>query len=372
VASHFVNQKNQHTLLLIGHFTPPIHGMAVAMDTLGDLLATLGPVLRIRTVPRRVLPRKLHHLSRVWRVTVALATVVLMRRKSRAALLSVDAGYGMVYTIVLTLAARCLRYDLALDHHSYAYVSEPSSYMAVLVAVAGGGATHIFQCELACRKFKRIYRRTARTRIGSRAYILPNPPDSGPRDNAPGRALTLGHLSNLSMEKGLDDVLRFGREAISRGLADKVVLAGRTTGPLERDLVNRGVADGYVDYRGRVSSAEKETFFGDVDVFLFPTRYKNELAPGVVWEALLRGVPVIAYRAGCMTQEALGSSSLVVDAGQDFIEIGLQRLATWVRSPEVLSKARQDSIRIMVEERGRAIADALNAGRSMFAHWPSR
>ncbi len=337
------------------------------MDALGDLLATLGPVVRIRTVPRRVLPRKIHHLSRVCRVTAALARLVVMRPQSRAAFFSVDAGYGMVYTIILILTARCLGYDLSLDHHSYAYVSQPSTSMAVLVLVAGRSATHIFQCELACREFKRIYTRTARTRVGSRAYAL-SPAEAEPRDSTPGRPLTLGHLSNLSMEKGLVDVLHFGREAIRHGLADKVVLAGRVTSARERELVNRGMADGYVDYRGRVSPEGKEVFFRDIDVFLFPTRYKNELAPAVVWEALLRGVPVIAYRAGCLTQQALGPSSTVMDPRDDFIEIGLQRLESWVRFPAALAQARADSVRRMTEERNHAIADVLSAGRQLFAY----
>jgi glycosyltransferase involved in cell wall biosynthesis len=366
------NRRKQQSLLLIGHFTPPVHGMAAAMDALGDLLATLGPVVRVRTVPRHLLPRKIHHLARVCRVTAALVRMVLMRRQSRAAFLSVDAGYGMVYTITLTFVARCLHYDLSLDHHSYAYVSQPSRGMAVLVSVAGQSATHSFQCELACREFKRIYTRTARTRVGSRAYVLTNPADFGARSTTPRRSLTLGHLSNLSMEKGLDEVVRFGREAIRRGFADKVILAGRVTGARERELVDRAVAAGDVDYLGFLSSGDKEVFFRNIDVFLFPTRYKNELAPGVVWEALLRGVPVIAYRAGCFTQHALGPGSVVIDPDDDFIEVGLERLATWVHSPATLAQARADAIRTMTEERKQAIADALSAGRQLFAHRPSR
>lgn len=361
-------RSEQPTFLLIGHFPPPVHGMAVAMDALGDLLATQGPVVRLRTVPRHLVPRNFYHISRVVRVSSALVSLALIRRRSSVALFSVDAGRGMAYTIILGLAARCLRFSLSFDHHSYAYISEPSKSMAMLVSVAGKSAIHIFKCELARNEFKRIYTSAASTRVISGAYALGNPAHVAVRKTIPGHSLTLGHLSNLSMEKGLEDVVRFGKEAMRHGLASKVILAGRVTSARERALVNFAVAGGYAEYRGPLSSDEKEAFFRDVDVFLFPSRYRNELAPAVVWEALLRGVPVIAYRAGCLTQDAVGPGSLVIEPRADFVRLGLQRLEEWVRSPTALSRARTDSIRRATAERQRAIEEVLSTRRQLLAH----
>jgi glycosyltransferase involved in cell wall biosynthesis len=355
-------------VLLIGHFPPPVHGMAVAMDALGDLFATQGPVVRLRTVPRRLMARQLHHLSRVYRVSAALIRLVSMRRLSGAALLSVDAGYGMVYTIVLAMAARCLRYGLTFDHHSNAYISRPSKLMATLVTVAGEDAVHVFKCELVRAEFQRIYGRTTRTRVIAGTYALSDPPSIRARATIPGRPLTLGHLSNLSIEKGLEEVIRFGQEAMQLGLADKVILAGRATTARERGLLERAVAAGHVDYRGPVFSDDKERFFHDIDIFLFPSRYRNELSPLVVWESLLRGVPVIAYRAGCLTQDALGPGSVVIEPSGDYVRLALQQLKEWVESPSDLAQARADSIQRAAADRREAIADALSTGRELFAH----
>ena len=55
-----------------------------------------------------------------------------------------------------------------------------------------------------------------------------------------------------------------------------------------------------INYRGPVHGSNKKEFFNDIHIMLFPSRYKNEAQPLVVFEALSYGVPVICFNRGCI------------------------------------------------------------------------
>jgi glycosyltransferase involved in cell wall biosynthesis len=339
--------------------------MAVAMDAFGKLMATRGTVIRIRTVPGFTPSRQLHHLRRLPVVLAAIAKLLMLRRNSREAVLSVDAGSGMVYTILLTLAARCTQYGVTLQHHSYAYISRRSRLMALLVVVAGRSATHMFTCEQMRDDFRRNYARLSASEVVSVAYALrlPVPQERGMTRRRP---LTLGHMSNLSVDKGLVEVIKIAKEAVGRGLADKLILAGPVTSSRAQEVLKRAPSTAGVEHRGYISGAAKEQFFRDIDVFLFPSRYKNESFGLVVWEAMLCGVPVIAYRAGCLTQSAVGFGSLVLEADDDTDRKIMRQLATWAADPEALARASEQSLNAAVQLRERAISEAVAVGARLF------
>lgn len=363
--------SRKNCLLLIGHFTPPVHGMAVAMDALGELMATRGTVIRIRTVPGPTRSRQVHHLRRLPVVILALAKMFLFRRKSRSAVLSVDAGFGMVYTIMLMLAARCAQYKVTLQHHSYAYISQRSVLMSGLVALGGRSTAHMFTCDAMREGFRRRYARLSASEIVSVAYALSLPPAQKRGVKAPKQRLTLGHMSNLSVEKGLDEVVDIAQEATRRGLADKLVLAGPVTDHRAEKVLRQSRSTATVEERGYVSGSGKERFFADIDVFLFLSRYRNESFGLVVWEAMLRGVPVIAYRAGCLTQAAVGSGGVVLEMRGGAESGVMKQLAAWLEHPDQLARAREESVRVAIRERQRAISGALAVATRLFRQAPN-
>ena len=173
-------------VVFVGHFTPPVHGMAAAMDTFTVLTAKLGPVRQLRTVPRRGDPGFLHHAKRAWLTTRAAIAMAVLRVRSDAVVMSVDAGMGMVFVISLTWMARLLRYRVVLQHHSKAYVSRRSRLAAMLVRAAGARAIHLYSCQAICEDFQRLYPRAARVTALSVAYAVEVPK----HDRAPSQAFT--------------------------------------------------------------------------------------------------------------------------------------------------------------------------------------
>jgi glycosyltransferase involved in cell wall biosynthesis len=341
--------------------------MAVAMDALGALLAPMGRIVRVRTVPKGTSRGRLYHLSRGYMVSLAGARLVFLRRKADAVWFSVDAGKGMLYVIALTWIALRLGYRVVLQHHSYAYISRRSRLAAVLVYVGGSRADHLHSCQLACSDFRRLYPRAASVRALSVAYGLNLPPNERRQTNPFGsRRLRVGHLSNLTVEKGLEEVIRFGRAGLRQGKLETVILAGPVTGSVERALLDEVAREPGFEYRGSVTGKRKEQFFRDIDLFLFPSRYRNESYGLVAWEAMLRGVPLIAYRAGCLTQDAVGTGNLVLETVDDFTANALRRIELWSESPVEFLRASAAAAEAARQERESAISDVLLLGHDLF------
>lgn len=331
------------TVLLVGHFSPPMHGMAAAMDALSNIVEARGTVIRIRTVPRHAIPRTLHHLVRIGLVLRALRKLIVARKSSAAVVFSVDAGHGMVYTAALVAAARLCGYAVTLQHHSYAYIMRRSTVMKAIVRFGGRSTTHIFYRDLMRLAFQRVYPGASTSEIMSIAYAAPQESRSTLRRRERSTVL-LGHMSNLTIEKGLEEAIAVGREAVVAGLAERLVLAGPIGGPRERNLLASAEAEGFMEYRGPVHGLEKARFFDDIDVFLFPSRrYANEAYPLVVWEAMLAGVPVIGFRVGCLTQDVVGPGSLLMEPSADFTAGALDQVLLWASSPPLLEQARADT-----------------------------
>jgi glycosyltransferase involved in cell wall biosynthesis len=206
------------------------------------------------------------------------------------------------------------------------------------------------------------------TRAVSVAYALEEP--SGVRaisaQVAVPRRLTIGHLSNLTVDKGLGEVIRFGRAALARGQVERVILAGPAMGDVEQALIRAVLAEPGFEYWGFVAGQRREAFFMDIDLFLFPSRYKNESYGLVAWEAMLRGVPVIAYRAGCLTQAAAGPSNTILEPSEDFTATALSRVEELCGSSARLAEDSAAVATVAREERARARSDVIQLGIELF------
>ena len=82
---------------------------------------------------------------------------------------------------------------------------------------------------------------------------------------------------------------------------------------------------------GAVYGIEKEAFFDSIDLFVFPTRYANEAEPLVVFEALSRGVPVIAFGRGCITEQ-IEDAGLVIKPNEDFVSHATLAVTEWSKN----------------------------------------
>jgi len=360
---------NEAGLFVVGPFPPPVHGAAVITAAVADRLEGHARIRRCDISPGRLTRGPAYHLRRVWRVFATAAAIAENVGRPGCVYISAAGGSGLLYNLLLTAVARLLRQRLFLHHHSFAYLDRRSAVMALLVRVAGGAAVHVVLCPRMAALLRERYPLAARSLIVSNAAFYPA--GTAAADRAPG-GLVLGHMGNLTDEKGLDLVLDLYREALSSGLAAQLVLAGPTadaTAAHEIAAAQEASGAGLV-YRGPVYGADKARFFADIDVFLFPTRYVNEAEPTVLFEALTHGVPVIALGRGCIPEQlgvidGEGPGGVVVPVGDAFVKRAAEALRIWAASPERFAAARRAAHARMTELHDQAARDLESLLRAM-------
>ncbi len=82
---------------------------------------------------------------------------------------------------------------------------------------------------------------------------------------------------------------------------------------------------------------QKEQFFEEIDVFLFPSR--NDIQGIVNLEALAAGVPVIAYGHCCTVEDIGDRGGLSIPLGEDYLAKAIPQLQYWLGNAEALETA---------------------------------
>jgi glycosyltransferase involved in cell wall biosynthesis len=107
--------------------------------------------------------------------------------------------------------------------------------------------------------------------------------------------IVIGHLANLSEEKGSVDLMRAAEIAWEQGHRFALVLAGPHMPNFARFCQRYRQAD-RVRCLGVLSKQQKRDFFAGIDLFALPSR--SDSFGLVLLEAWANGVPNVAYRAG--------------------------------------------------------------------------
>lgn len=310
-------------VVVAAHLPPPVHGMAVAVEAFTHLLDDAaanagGKVVRTDISSDPGQRRFGQHVDRCWRVAVALRQIWRHRQDSPAIYVSCDAGLGMIFTIFLTSLARLLRQRAYVHHHSYAYVRKRRRLFLGLAQASGKRTVHLAGCDKMAEELCGRYPELGEVRVLPILYAVPTVDQLPRRYN--GGDVVLGHLSNLSEEKGLRDVFATAEELSRLGVNSRIALAGpplrSKDAVLLQSLLSR--AGNTVEYLGPVYGRAREKFYDGIDIFVFPSRYRHESFGLVAGEAFVRGIPIVAYEAGCLSQDLVGKESLVLKRTQPF------------------------------------------------------
>jgi hypothetical protein len=252
---------------------------------------------------------------------MAKAAITLMICRKSSAYISVNANRGMALTSLFALIARLRGHDIALHHHTRSHLVPGHPRMRILVRAAGPSAVHVGICATMCDDIQGAARTDTKTlsysNIGAvspalRALALPAVD--------PKMGITIGHMSNLTMEKGLGRVIDSFRAAKEKGLARRLVIAGpaKAKDALAAIAAARAEFGADFDWIGPVYDAEKIKFFEEIDVFLFPSLYQNETQGIVNLEALAAGVPVLAYAVCCTSSDLRGPAAATIPPDMPF------------------------------------------------------
>jgi glycosyltransferase involved in cell wall biosynthesis len=325
-------------VLAIGPHPPFMVGQSIATEALLKHLERGG--IRVRTIDTA--PRNLRHkwaqrLSRLPRYGRALFALSV-GRWTPWVYISLDADAGVYPNILCAALARLRGSRVIAHHHNYSYIAQPARRVALFCTAAGPDTVHVTLCGVMSRELRQRYGGAIRHTLElSNAYTLGA--DVGPKTAPPAR-FTLGHLSNLCVEKGLRSVINCLRLLRQAGVDARLRLAG----PANREaaaIIEAGKAEFSDDlsYEGPLYDTLKDEFYGGISVFLLPSVYRNEAQPVVVLEALASGKPVLAYGRCCIPGDIGESGGLVVPVGASFEGVALPRLLEWANDRAALERA---------------------------------
>ena len=256
-----------------------------------------------------------YHGRRLIRLLGGLFRLAFLRRADVCYMLCY-AGYGMMYNLPQVAILRLRGTRLYIHHHSYAYIRRRSWTMSLLLALAGPSAVHVFGDAAMSGAFSRTYARVLDTRQVSNAATMDVTPESLPPAPTGGRSgLRVGYLSNLCAEKGFDVIVSVFEDLAARSSGMSFALAGPAMTEEDARLLARVRASlgSRLRYFGAVQGEAKLEFFKSIDVFLFPTRFRQEAQPNVLYEAMAVGAVVVATRWAGIPAMLEGIPSFVVD-----------------------------------------------------------
>ena len=310
-------------ILVIGTLPPPICGMTLISKRMVEYLSCKHNVTVV-AVEEGGMGGHIRKLVSVWR---GLIKIIEKKRQCMWIYLPVDSGLGMFYTMLFVFMAYMVGSRVILHHHSFQYIDEKDWRMSVIARMLKGKSIHVMLCKKMIRGFKKIY--------GQEQYVvqisnlaLMGLPEVGDLNREMGNEIRIGLLSNLCKEKGLDVALALFEELRNRGLPVRLLLAGPCRQSADQNKIYASIekSNNCVEYRGAVYGEEKEKFFRDIDVFIFPTLYKVEAEPLVLYEAMAFGVPVIANGKGCIRSQVDSNCGYIVDKDGNFINESVEFL----------------------------------------------
>jgi glycosyltransferase involved in cell wall biosynthesis len=256
--------------------------------------------------------------------------------------LALSGGRGQCIDLFYVLIARVFRRTIFIHHHSYVYINAPTALNRCFFALVRN-ENHIVLSPKMGESLSRAYALDpARVRVVSNAafYSGDGAHQVQVNDAAP---LQLGFLSNITFEKGFVEFFDVLASLKQRGIAYRAHIAGPVAADARQtlDRLLRSTAD--VAYVGPLYGEDKERFYRQLDVFLFPTRYANEAEPLVIYEAMRRGVHVIACDRGAIA-EMLRDGAGLVFSRDSVVEAAAKHLEYFSNDRRALLSAKSRSM----------------------------
>lgn len=353
-------------VIAVAQLPPPLTGLSKVSEKVALRLEREGVLFAaINVAPtenRRGIAKIYDRLGKSSQVALNLTRAEF--RRSSTLYLPCDGGWGQLYSILILLFALSGRFELWLHHHSFAYIDRQSMMMTLFLKLCPPGTNHIFLCDTMADQFRSSYRSHLdagehRSYVVSNAFTVdqcePSRRSAGP--------LVIGHLSNLTAEKGAVRFVNLFRRLVDAGVSVHAEVAG----PIQDEATAQAIRSAMLDFpssfrwHGPIYGSAKHAFFSGIDVFVFPTRYVNEAQPIVLLEAQAHGCAVLATSRGCIACDHSSAPGLVT-GDQDFEERAFEWLsALSIDDRRTMSQAALESFETALEVSERQLATVLKA-----------
>lgn len=303
--------------IAVGVFPPPNTGQSVAFKNFCDNFLPDSRRINVSGGQR------FYKLSKFFQYVLAVFQCIFCKEKY--IYYSLNSGFGLYLDVFFIFTMRFFNKRFVIHHHSYGYINSFSKRVSYIVSVLSSEDTMIFLSPKMRSDFQRLYRADVETYCLNNIFQYESSDllNEIEPDESHGEVV-VGYLSNVTIDKGFSIFCD-----LIEALADidcnmvRFVVAGPFADDSAQDRYDNlsSKAKSLVEYVGPVYGDQKASFFSSLDLFAFPTIYKNEAQPMVLVEALQHGIPVLATGRGSIS-DLLGDDFPTVSPAE-FVAVAL-------------------------------------------------
>ena len=305
--------------IFISQEPPPVNGQSVANVGFRKLFESNGiQVSHLSTSSKTNVVRRKKISYRLISLFHNCLEIIRSGTAADFFYISLAANLGKIESLIYVCLISIIKKDVLVHHHTYSHIKYKSFPLICINSIIRNRGYHIFNCEGMKREYCDKYDFPMEKCFSFPNMLIMGGLPTFKRLNKKVDNVVLGHMSNLSFDKGLSVVVDSFIEAKNTGLADKLILAGPFGSENEEKYIKDVLSkESSIDYIGPVYGEDKSKFFRDLTIFLFPSVYKNETQGIVNIESICNSVPVIAYNQCCIA-ETIGSAGSCINRNEDF------------------------------------------------------
>jgi len=346
-------RKSNNTVCIIGLFPPPIHGFALVNDAMRNLITEIDPNSDVFDLSSHSLNRTFINISRRFIKFLYLYPKYILLsilNKYHTLYIGISGGLGQFYDLLILSVARTAKQRIFIHHHSFSYLVKNNLLTSLIIKIAGKNALHIVLCDLMQDKLL-TYRKNISCMTLSNSVFSTYNNMGGPNNR---QLKKIGYLGNISHEKGI--ALFF--EVIEKLNSQKSII-GIIGGPFQdhnSEIFTRTklVEQSNISYLGPIYDNDKDDFFNTIDILLMPSLLE-EAEPLVIHEAMEKGIPVIAFRKGCIDEIIESDSGNVIDINNNFTDTAVKHITYWIKNPDNFNQIKIDTQKKFENTKSRSI-----------------
>lgn len=123
------------------------------------------------------------------------------------------------------------------------------------------------------------------------------------------------YLSNMIKTKGYDTVLELAKEILKENKNFEFNFAGNWASLEDQNYFTNYIKNNnlknHIKYHGLVQGKKKQQLFKDANLFIFPSRYPKEVFPLSLLEALSYGLPILAFDVGAVSEIVVEKAGII-------------------------------------------------------------
>jgi len=335
----------EHSIIIVGPFPPPVTGLSTINEKMLNKIESHGiNVIKLDT-SAGMIEKNLGYMFRRVK-SIIIISIFLIRYKSdkkTKIYCSVSGKYGKIFEIIFVSISRIKKMKIYLHYHNFLYINKYQFLANLLIKISGDNCTHITLSKNMGIQLRERYGPIKNiTHISNICFIEKN---KIAKKHLCKTLKTIGFLSNISFEKGIDVFFELVAELEEKGCNISVSIAGLFhDNNVKKFVLSQISSNRSINYLGPVYGERKNEFFNNIDLLVLPSL--NEAEPLVVYEAMRDSVPVIAYGIGCIPEqiEPNTDAGLIIDLEDNFVEVSLHWLQSRMESADLYANSSKAAL----------------------------